>query len=131
MFEFLTLEVIKNVLLGFIFIIAILFQLFLFFDLFRHRKEVHFVSAVLRPEDGTISKGGVAFFIIILIIIYQALFMKTITPGLVELMGVIIGGDVAGKAVEAYKSTKFKQAEVVKEIADEEDTIVDDFKKWK
>lgn len=92
----------KNILLGILFFIVIIYQLLFVFVLIKNRKSVNFISAFTK-QDGTISKSGIFFFILMQIIIYQSLFSGQITNGLVELMGVIIAGDIGIKAVDNYK----------------------------
>lgn len=98
---FLEFATIKIVFLYVIFFISILYQVILFGSLIRHRKDVDFLSAIIR--NGNISKAGIFFFVLMLIITYQALFLDEITAGLIELMGIIVLGDLGAKYVANKK----------------------------
>lgn len=99
---------IKEILLFVIFIVSVLYQAILFFSLWKHRRCINFTSAVIKP-DGTVSKSGIMFFILMIVIIYQSLFVGTITAGLIELMLIIVGADVGGKFVDNYKNIEMQK----------------------
>lgn len=85
------------------------------------RKELNFLSAIQR--DGKISKAGIFFFILMLMITYQALFLDKITVELVELMIIIVGGDLGAK----YLGNKQKvDLEKVKRLGDSEYKLTND-----
>lgn len=104
----------KDVLLGILFFIVIVYQLLFVFVLLKNRNTINFVSAFTKP-DGTISKSSIFFFILMQIIIYQSLFMGKITEGLVELMGVIIAGDIGQKVVDHYKDIQITKIQKTNE----------------
>ena len=85
-------QTIKIVFLGIIVFIAFALQCSLLYSLFKKRKEIDFLSCIKR--DGRISKAGLFFFVLMGIIAYQALFADNIDSKLVDLMALIIGGDL-------------------------------------
>lgn len=81
-----SLEIVKIVFLGFILVIAFIYQLTLLVSLFRNRHEISLISAIMRGDK--LSKAGIFFFILMSIIVYQALFVSTgVQADLVYLMG--------------------------------------------
>lgn len=122
---FLDFELAKVVFLSIIFIVSILYQIVLFFALYKKRKELNFLSAIKR--DGNISKSGLFFFILMLIITYQSLFLDGITPGLVELMGIIVAGDLGATWVNDRKHISLER---IKKTRDNKDVELssDEFK---
>lgn len=109
----LELSVLKTIFLYLIFLISGLYQIILIITMIRKRHTIDFLSAIRR--EGNLSKAGIFFFILMLVIVYQALFLDDITSGLVELMGLIIAGDVGAnyinnkKYVDLEKIKKTKQ----------------------
>ena len=103
-----SLELVKIVFLGFILVIAFIYQLTLLVSLFRHRHEISLISAIKRGER--LSKAGIFFFILMSIIVYEALFVSTgVQADLVYLMGMIICGDVGAKWVNSYQHVELKK----------------------
>lgn len=82
----------KNALLCLIVFISFILQCALIFSLIRKQKEIDFLSCIKR--DNRISKAGLFFFVLMGIIAYQALFTENVDMKLVELMALIIGGDL-------------------------------------
>lgn len=66
--------------------------------MFKNRKSLDFLSTIKRGDR--ISKASIFFFILMSIIIYQALFLGDISVGLIELMGIIIAGDLGGSWIK-------------------------------
>ena len=69
------------------------------FSLYRNRKRVNFYSLVVR-ENGRISKIGVAFIFILMLLIYQVISDTEISTYLVELLGVIFAAELGTKYVD-------------------------------
>lgn len=103
---------IKIIFLYVIFAISAVYQITLFITLVRRRKEINFLSAIKR--DGRISKAGLFFFILMLIITYQALFLDEITSGLIELMAIIVGGDLGAKYLGDKKEIDLERVKKTK-----------------
>ena len=117
-----SLEIVKIVFLGFILVIAFIYQLTLLISLFRHRHEISLISAIKREDR--LSKAGIFFFVLMSIIVYQALFVSAgVQADLVYLMGMIICGDVGAKWVHRYQKVEMKKIQK----ADQE-MSPDDFK---
>lgn len=98
---FLSFEFFKISLSIFILILSLLYIVVLICSVIMNKKKIDFLSTIKR--DGRISKAGIFFFIVMLIIIYQALFLPSISPELTTLMLYIIGGDVGASFVSNYK----------------------------
>lgn len=97
---FISFEFFKISLSIFILILSLLYIVVLIFSVVSNKHKIDFLSTIKR--DGRISKAGIFFFIVMLIIIYQALFLPAISPELTQLMLYIIGGDVGASFVSKY-----------------------------
>lgn len=62
----------------------------------RHRRGIKLYSILLR-EDGRISKVAVAFLFILPVILYQAIYLNEITPGLDYILLTIFGTELGVK----------------------------------
>ena len=123
MFSWLSIEVVKTCFLGFILFIAFIYQVALLVTLFIKRDQISLVSAIKRGDR--LSKAGIFFFVLMSIIVYQALFLPTgVQIDLVYLMGVVIGGDVMAKGISNYRNIELQR---IKKTNDEEFSP-DDFK---
>lgn len=107
------LSVAKVVFLYFIFCICIIYQILLIITMYKKRHEIDILSAVKR--DNRISKAGLFFMVLMLIITYQSLFLDEITTGLVELMLIVISGDLGAKAIDNYTKIKKLQTNINEE----------------
>lgn len=79
--------------------ISIIFIIFigaLFVSMHRHRRDIKLYSILLR-EDGRISKVAVAFLFILPVILYQAIYLNEITPGLEYILLTIFGTELGVK----------------------------------
>ena len=126
MVSFLTIEVIQNCFLGFILFIAFIYQVALLATLIKNKDQVSLVSAIKRGDR--LSKAGIFFFILMSIIVYQALFFPNgVQIDLVYLMGMIICGDVGAKWVSNYRNIELHK---IKKTQNDENCQLspDDFK---
>jgi len=125
------LELIKTIFLYVIFFVSVFYQLVLMISMFLHRKDINFLDTIKR--DGRISKSGIFFFVLMSVIIYQALFLGDVTAGLIELMVIIVAGDVGTnwvnnkKHVDLERIRQSSKMEKVKKTNDVEMSS-DDFK---
>ena len=100
-------------------------------SMFLNRKDINFLDTIKR--DGRISKSGIFFFVLMSVIIYQALFLGDVTAGLIELMVIIVAGDVGTnwvnnkKHVDLERIRQSSKMEKVKKTNDIEMSS-DDFK---
>ena len=68
-----------------IILILFLYVLICIISLCKNKDNVNFTSAIVNA-DGRISKSGVLFLFLTLVVIYQALFGLPITDGLLEML---------------------------------------------
>jgi len=108
---------------GLILLTTIVFFIILLVSIIKNRDKIHFYTLIVR-ENNRISKVGLSFIAILLIIVYQAIFNKEITPGLIELLGIIftaeIGTNAVNKGTKAYIISK-TQKPVSKKADDQMD----------
>lgn len=100
-------QLLKTIFLYMIFSISVIYQVILFISMIKNRRKIDFLSVIKR--EGSISKAGIFFFVLMAVIVYQALFLDQITPGLVELMGLIIAGDVGARYVSDKKHIELEK----------------------
>lgn len=77
-------------------VVFIIFIISLCISVFRHRRDIKLYSILLR-EDGRISKVAVAFLFILPVILYQAIYLNQITPGLDYILLTIFGTELGVK----------------------------------
>lgn len=93
-----------------------------FASMIKNRKKVKFYSLVIR-DDGSISKVGISFIFILMLIIYQVVAQTEISGYLVELLGVIFAAELGTKYVDSKLITP-KQIDTIKESVGKVDTSV-------
>lgn len=84
-----------------VFILILLLALLttFFISLYNNRKKVKFYSLIAR-ENGRISKVGIAFIFLLLLLIYQVISGIEVSTYLVELLGVIFAAEIGTKYVD-------------------------------
>lgn len=98
--DFYTVYQILIVLLSFAFIATV------FFSIYRHKHEIKFYQMITREDENgnsRISKVGIAFIFLLILIVYQTISSQQVGGGLVELLGLIFGAELGVK----YISNKF------------------------
>ena len=93
-----------------------------FASMIKNRKKVKFYSLVI-GDDGSISKVGISFIFILMLIIYQVVAQTEISGYLVELLGVIFAAELGTKYVDSKLITP-KQIDTIKESVGKVDTSV-------
>lgn len=94
-FEMMYQIIIINLSVGFVSVIL--------FSLFRNRSNINF-SQILMRED-RISKVGIGFIFVMMLVVYQTLTDKEIDGSLVQLLMVIFGAEITGKWVDTRSSS--------------------------
>lgn len=84
-----------------VFILLLLLALLtiFFISLYNNRRKVKFYSLIAR-ENGRISKVGIAFIFLLLLLIYQVISGIEVSTYLVELLGVIFAAEIGTKYVD-------------------------------
>lgn len=100
-------ELLRNIFLSIILILSCIYQLILIISMFVGRKQIDFLSTI--KSGNRISKSGIFFFILMILIVYQSLFLDQLTPGLVEIMGLIIAGEVGSRYVSNKKHIEMER----------------------
>ena len=95
----------QELFLIFILIILLIFLLIFFISLYRNRRKINFYSLIVR-ENGRISKVGIAFIFILMLVIYQVVSGVEISTYLVELLGVIFAAELGTKFVDSKLTQK-------------------------
>ena len=89
--------------------ISLIFMLLIFaigMSVYKNRAQVKFYSILLR-EDGHISKVSIAFLFILPIIIYQAIYLNQITPGLDYILLTIFASEIGVKLTEKLPTKQY------------------------
>lgn len=76
-----------------IYVCFLVFLLMLSISLFRHRKKIKFYGIIIR-DDGRLSKIGVAFIFLMLMLIYQVGNGAEISSYMVELLGIVFATEL-------------------------------------
>lgn len=80
-------------------VIFLVFIISLCVSVFRGKRTIKLYSILLR-EDGRISKVSVAFLFILPVILYQAIYLNAITPGLDDMLFTIFATELGVKVTE-------------------------------
>jgi len=114
---------VKELAMLLIFLISVSYVIILMISMFRNRHKIDFCSILLR-DDGKISAARLAFFSVLLIITYQALWIGTISDGVPAIFLACIAGDLGSKACTSYFSL-----EKTKKLSDKEKLSQDEWNK--
>lgn len=79
--------------------IFLIFVITLFLSIIKNRHNIKLYSILLR-EDGRVSKVSVAFLFVLPVILYQAIYLKEITPGLDYILLTIFGTELGVKVTD-------------------------------
>lgn len=101
-----------------LYIVFILLVMLSFFGTFlasvyRNRDKIHFYSLLIR-ENGRISKVGVSFIFILVLLVYQVVTETEISTYLVELLGVIFAAELGKQFVDG-RTLSSKDFESIKQ----------------
>lgn len=108
--------------LSLISIVLFSYVLILIISLIRNKGIIDFASPIIN-EKGKISKSGLLFFLITLVVTYQALYQPEITPGLLEILAALAFKDAG---IEIANKWQHVQLTKIKKTNDKLD--LDDFK---
>lgn len=89
----------KESFLFFLVILSLSFLIIVFTSVIRNRNKVQFYSIIVK-EDGQISKVGIAFIFLLILLVYQVISGTEISGYLVELLGVIFAAEIGTKYVD-------------------------------
>ena len=100
-------------------IILILFSyvLLCIIGLYKNRDNVNFASTIVN-NDGKISKSGVLFLFLTLVVIYQSLFGLPITDGLLEILAVLAFKDAGVEIANKWERVQLHRVKKTKETLD-------------
>ena len=105
---------------------TVIFLILLAVSLYKNKEQINFYTLIVR-ENGRLSKVGLSFIVILLIIVYQAILNQQITTGLIELLGIIFAAELGNSAI-----TKGSKAFVISKLQnpkpDEKNISIDDIK---
>ena len=100
----------QEIFIVFILILLLLFLIIFFVSLYRNRSKINFYSLVVR-ENGRMSKVGIAFVFLLLLLNYQVISNTEVSTYLVELLGIIFAAELGTKYVDG-KLTKTNMASI-------------------
>lgn len=89
----------KELYIAFILLVMLSFFGTFLTSVYRNRDKIHFYSLLIR-ENGRISKVGVSFIFILVLLVYQVVTETEISTYLVELLGVIFAAELGKQFVD-------------------------------
>lgn len=89
----------KELYIAFILLVMLSFFGTFLTSVYRNRDKINFYSLLIR-ENGRISKVGVSFIFILVLIVYQVITETEISTYLVELLGVIFAAELGKQFVD-------------------------------
>lgn len=89
----------KELYIAFILLVMLSFFGTFLASVYRNRDKIHFYSLLIR-ENGRISKVGVSFIFILVLLVYQVVTETEISTYLVELLGVIFAAELGKQFVD-------------------------------
>lgn len=111
------------------FIVLILLTVLIYFcvllySVIRHHASINFLSPIVH-EDGKISKSGLLFFILTLIISYQALFVSEVTPGLIEILAALALKDAGVEVASKWQHVQLQKIKTTRDVSLKPDDFKD------
>ena len=106
-------EHIKELYLSFILTVMLTFFGVFLASVYKNRDKINFYSLLIR-ENGRISKVGVSFIFILVLIVYQVVTETEISTYLVELLGVIFCAELGKQFVDG-RTISNKEFETIKQ----------------
>lgn len=103
----------KELYIAFIFLVMLSFFGTFLASVYRNRDKIHFYSLLIR-ENGRISKVGVSFIFILVLLVYQVVTETEISTYLVELLGVIFAAELGKQFVDG-RTLSSKDFESIKQ----------------
>lgn len=103
----------KELYIAFILLVMLSFFGTFLASVYRNRDKIHFYSLLIR-ENGRISKVGVSFIFILVLLVYQVVTETEISTYLVELLGVIFAAELGKQFVDG-RTLSSKDFESIKQ----------------
>lgn len=103
----------KELYIAFILLVMLSFFGTFLTSVYRNRDKIHFYSLLIR-ENGRISKVGVSFIFILVLLVYQVVTETEISTYLVELLGVIFAAELGKQFVDG-RTLSSKDFESIKQ----------------
>ena len=100
-----------------IILILFLYVILCIVSLYKNRNSINFTSAIVNP-DGKISKSGILFLFLTLVVIYQALFSLPITDGLLEILAILAFKDAGIEIANKWERVQLHRVKKTKETLD-------------
>ena len=97
----------ETVFIDMMIIVFAVFLLFFFISVVRNRYRTKLYTLIIKP-DGNLSKVGISFLFLWLIILFQVITGKEITGYFVELLGVIFAAELGERYIDNKKLTNNK-----------------------
>lgn len=103
----------KELYIAFILLVMLSFFGTFLASVYRNRDKIHFYSLLIR-ENGRISKVGVSFIFILVLLVYQVVTETEISTYLVELLGIIFAAELGKQFVDG-RTLSSKDFESIKQ----------------
>lgn len=107
----------NQIIILFIILILFLYVILCIVSLYKNRNSINFTSAIVNP-DGKISKSGILFLFLTLVVIYQALFSLPITDGLLEILAILAFKDAGIEIANKWERVQLHRVKKTKETLD-------------
>ena len=92
----------------FILIVLTFYVLIITFNLLKYRKDVNFIAPIVNSGN-SLSKSGILFFLITLVVVYQALCGMEITDGLLEILGALAFKDAGVELANKWERVQLNK----------------------
>lgn len=107
----------NQIIILFIILILFLYVILCIVSLYKNRNSINFTSAIVNL-DGKISKSGILFLFLTLVVIYQALFSLPITDGLLEILAILAFKDAGIEIANKWERVQLHRVKKTKETLD-------------
>jgi len=98
----------------------ILFLLVFGISIARHKNRTRFYTLIIKP-DGNLSKVGISFIFLWIVVLFQVAAGKEITGYFVELLGVIFAAELGERYMDSKLSISGKSLDILKGKLSEND----------
>lgn len=99
--------------IGIMTVVFLLFLIVFAVSIIRHKNRIRFYTLIIKP-DGNLSKVGISFIFLWIVVLFQVAAGKEITGYFVELLGVIFAAELGERYMDSKLTISGKSLDILK-----------------
>lgn len=99
--------------IGIMTVVFLLFLIVFAVSIIRHKNRTRFYTLIIKP-DGNLSKVGISFIFLWIVVLFQVAAGKEITGYFVELLGVIFAAELGERYMDSKLTISGKSLDILK-----------------